>query len=174
VLLELARAFGDSNVPPGVGIDIVFLDGAGAAAGEGPSANGEPLGAKYFAQHLSDIYGDHKPVAAIVLDAVCRRNLRVQREQSSLRNSAAQVEAFWRVGQGVDRSVFSDDPGPEIDDDQTPLIRAGIPSILIVDSEYPRFAASGVASGKCNAQSLETIGQSVMNYITLPTKTSGN
>jgi len=171
VLLELARAFGDSNVPPGVGIDIVFLDGAG---GDSPSANGEQLGARYFAQHLSDIYSDHKPVAAIVLDAVCHRNLRVQREQSSMRNSAAQVEAFWRVGQGVDRSVFSDEPGPEIDDDQTPLIRAGIPSVLIVDSEYPHFAAGGDASGKCNAQSLETIGQSVMNYITLPTKPSGN
>jgi spermidine synthase len=168
VLVELARAFGDSNVPPDVGIDLVFFDGAKVAPGEkNSSADGELLGSKYFAQHLSDIYGDHRPVAAIVLDAVCRRNLRVLKEPSSMRSAATQVNAFWKAGESVDRSVFSDRPGPEIGADQMPLIRAGIPSLLIADSEYPKVDE---APGKCASRSLETIGQAVMNYITLPEK----
>jgi hypothetical protein len=91
----------------------------------------------------------------------------VLKEQSSMRSAPTQVDAFWKAGESVDRSVFSDRQGPEIGADQMPLIRAGIPSLLIVDSEYPHLDET---LGKCAPRSLETIGQAVMNYITLPEK----
>jgi spermidine synthase len=173
VLLELARSFADLNVPPAVGIDIAFLDGAGAKKEDSHRVDGEPSGSTYFAHHLQELYGDNKPVLAIVLDNVCRRNLHVLKEPSSLRTAAAQVQALWNVAQRFDPNVFQDRVGPQIDqidDDQTPLIEAGIPTVLLIDSEYPRSDGADVVPGKCSSRSLEAIGQALMRYVTLPEK----
>jgi glutaminyl-peptide cyclotransferase len=172
VLVELARSFGDSNLPPEVGIDLVFLDRPQLKKGESASAHAQGVGSTYFAQHLSNLYGDSKPVSAIILDDVCRENLRLLREDSSMRNAAAQVQAFWSVGERLAPSIFQDGAGPEIDDDQTPLIQAGIPTVVLVDSQYPRFDTSEDSPTKCNARSLGSIGRALMQYISLPRKPS--
>jgi len=168
VLVELARGFGDSNLPPEVGIDLVFFDGTKA----GGSENGEPLGSTYFAQHLSDLYGDKKPVSAIIVDGICGGNLQILKEQSAMRNAAALVETLWNTGRNVDGRIFQDRIGPEIDDDQRPLIQAGIPSVLLTNSEYPRADSGANGAGKCSPRSLEAIGRTIMNYATLTVKAS--
>jgi hypothetical protein len=154
ILIELARAFGDLNVPPSVGIDMVFLDGGGAPKGSGviePSA-----GATYFAQHLGDLYSDEKPVAAIVLDGLCRSGMRVRKDPASVASAGDQVTAFWNAAQRASREMFADAPGPQLNGDQIPLIEAGISTVFLTDGETPP---------ECSARTLETVGQSLMNYV---------
>jgi spermidine synthase len=157
ILIELARAFGDLNVPPSVGIDMAFFDGAGAEKASGivqPS-----VGSAYFAQHLGDLYSDQKPVAAIVLDGLCRSGIRVRKDPASVASSGDQVSAFWNAAQHASREMFADVPGPQVNGDQIPLIQAGIPSVFLAD------AGTSDATAECSARTLETVGQSLMNYV---------
>jgi spermidine synthase len=174
ILVELARGFGDSNVPPKFGVDLVFFDGSEAAtqAKEG-AIDGASAGSAYFAQHWRDLYGDDKPAAAIILDAVCRKDLRVLKEQSSMQSNSAQVDEFWSAAQHVSHNVFLDSIGPQIEGDQMPLIEGGIPSVLIADSRDQQSRAGKNTPGDCTAQSLEAVGQALMNYA-MPRETSSD
>ncbi len=166
VLIELARILANSEVVPSVGIDIVFFDGEEGEENQGGDyTRWVPLGSTYFAEHLSEVYGNNKPVAGIVLDMVCDKDLRIFKEQSSVQNAPSQVEAFWDIGQRLDGRVFQDPVGQEIRDDHTPLNQAGIPSFLVIDIEYPYFHTTNDTLDKCSAKSMETVARTVLDYL---------
>jgi spermidine synthase len=173
VLIELARAFGDTNVPPNVGIDLVFFDNTPAAE-NGRSTAEVSAGSLYFAQHLSDFYSANKPVAAIVLDAVCREDLRVLRQQLQAPNGIDQVQAFWAAAERASSKIFPDAVGPVMQGDQTPLMEAGIPSVLLADSRNKRIGNETDGLTGCNAPVLEKVGQALMNYVLPQEKAPGN
>jgi len=166
VLLELARILTNSRYIPNVGVDIVFFDGEEGEENQGGDyTNWKPLGSTYFTEHLSDIYGNNKPISGIVLDMVCDKNLKILREQSSTQNAPAQTETFWNIAKKIDDNVFRDQVGPEIRDDHISLNQAGIPSFLVIDFEYPPFHTINDTLDKCSAKSLETVANAVLNYV---------
>ncbi len=165
VLLELARILTNSHYIPNVGVDIVFFDGEEGEENQGGDyTNWKPLGSTYFAEHLSDIYGNNKPISGIVLDMVCDKDLKILKEQSSVQNAPAQIEKFWNIAKKIDGNAFRDQVGPEIRGDHTPLNQAGIPSFLVIDLEYPPFHTTNDTLDKCSAKSLETVASAVLNY----------
>lgn len=165
VLLELARILTNSHYIPNVGVDIVFFDGEEGEENQGGDyTNWKPLGSTYFAEHLSDIYGNNKPISGIVLDMACDKNLEISKEQSSVQNTPAQIETFWNIAKKIDGNAFRDQVGPEIRDDHTPLNQVGIPSFLVIDLEYPPFHTTNDTLDKCSAKSLETVANAVLNY----------
>lgn len=166
VLLELARVLVNSHVLPGVGVDIVFFDGEEGEENQGGNyTNWKPLGSTYFAEHVNDMYKNNKPISGIVLDMVCDKNLKISKEQSSVRNAPAQIETFWHIAKKIDSNAFRDQVGPEIRDDHTSLNQAGIPSFLVIDFEYPPFHTTHDTLDKCSAKSLETVANAVLNYV---------
>lgn len=165
VLVELARILGNSHVVPSVGVDIVFFDGEEGDINQGSDySDWRPLGSTYFAEHLSELYGNNKPVSALVLDMVCDKDLRIYKEQSSVQNAQAQVDSFWSIAKKVNGQVFQDKVGQNVQDDHTPLNRAGIPSFLLIDFEYAPFYTTGDTLDKCSAESLETVAHAVFEY----------
>lgn len=165
VLLELARILSNSHHIPNVGVDIVFFDGEEGEENQGGDyTNWKPLGSTYFAEHLSDIYENNKPISGIVLDMVCDKDLKISKEQSSVQNAPAQIETFWNIAKKIDGNAFRDQVGPEIRNDHTPLNQAGIPSFLVIDFEYPPFHTTNDTLDKCSAKSLETVASAVLNY----------
>lgn len=166
VLLELTRVLTNAHVVPSVGVDIVFFDGEEGEENQGGDyTNWKPLGSTYFAEHLSDIYGNNKPISGLVLDMVCDKDLEILKEQSSVQHAPTQVETFWNVSKKINGNVFRDQVGSEIRDDHTPLNQAGIPSFLVIDFEYPSFHTTNDTQDKCSAESLETIASAVLNYV---------
>jgi len=166
VLVELARILGNSHVIPNVGVDIVFFDGEeGDINQDSDYTNWKPLGSTYFAEHLTELYGNNKPVSALVLDMVCDKDLRIYKEQTSVQNAKNQVDAFWSIAREIDSRVFRNEVGQSVNDDHTPLNQAGIPSFLLIDFEYPPFHTTGDTLDKCSADSLETVAQAVFEYM---------
>jgi len=166
VLVELARVLGDSQVIPSVGVDIVFFDGEeGDINQESDYSNWKPLGSTYFAEHLSKLYKDNKPISALVLDMVCDKDLRIYKEQTSVQNAKNQVDLFWSIAQKINSKIFRDEVEQSINDDHTPLNQAGIPSFLLIDFEYQSFHTTGDTIDKCSSESLETVARSVFEYI---------
>jgi spermidine synthase len=166
VLVEFARALHNSAVKPNTGIDIVFFDGEeGEESQGGDFTNWQPLGSAYFAQHLSDFYGDKKPASGIVLDMVCDKDLKIYKEISSAKEAPSQTEKFWDIAQKIDSSVFKNEASQEIRDDHTSLNQAGIPSFLVIDYDYPYYATTGDTLDKCSDKSLETVFKALWDYV---------
>lgn len=165
VLLEVARAFGSSNLPPKFGVDMVFFDGAGAeTTNQANSTDSNLLGSRYFVRHLDEIYGQSKPVSAIVVDGVCQANLKTLKEQWPLRNSAGVLTSAWHASPQLDANVFQASTPSEVEGDQMPLIQAGIPSALLGDPDNLHRGPLGASTGKCDARSLQLIGRMLMAY----------
>lgn len=166
VLVELARLLTNSHIVPNIGVDIVFFDGEEGEENQGGDyTHWQPLGSDYFAKHLSEIYGNNKPVGGIVLDMVCDRDLKILKEKSSLQNAPDQVEVFWNIAQKIDRSVFRNQVGQEIRDDHTSLNSAGVPSFLLIDFEYSYFHTTKDTLDKCGAQSMEIVARALYDYL---------
>ncbi len=166
VLVELARALSNHNMAPAIGVDIVFFDGEEGEENQGGDfSSWQPLGSTYFAQHLNDLYTGSKPESALVLDMICKKNLKVFKEQSSVQKAPAQVAKLWDIGQKIDSKVFQNGTGQTIGDDHTPLNQAGVPSVLLIDLDYPQYATTGDTLDKCGADSLQTVAHATFDYI---------
>ncbi len=167
ILLELTRILSNSShTLPNVGVDIVFFDGEEGEENQGGDyTNWKPLGSTYFTEHLNEIYKDKKPIGGIVLDMVCDKDLKILKEQSSIKNAYSQTKTFWDIARKVDSNVFIDKVGSEIRDDHTPLNQVGIPSFLVIDSSYPPFHTANDTADKCSVKSLETVATAVLNYV---------
>lgn len=166
VLVELARILKNSNLAPNVGVDIVFFDGEEGDADQGGDySDWKPLGSVYFAEHLSEVYGNNKPSSALVLDMVCDKDLKIHKEQSSVKDAKAQVDSFWSIAQKLNSEVFRNEVGQIIKDDHTSLNQVGIPSFLLIDIDYPPYHTTYDTIDKCSAESLEVVAQAVFEYV---------
>ncbi|HAO81433.1 TPA: hypothetical protein DCQ82_01805 [Candidatus Veblenbacteria bacterium] len=96
---------------------------------------------------------------------VCKNNLQILKEYSSMQSASALVNSFWQIATRVSDNTFINKIGLNIKDDHTPLNTAGIPSILLIDYHYPSFHTTNDTLDKCSANSLEIITQSVLNYL---------
>lgn len=137
VLLEIARQLG--NLRPDKGVDLLFVDAEdlGISADTGNGGNTEDtwcLGSQYWAENMP-YSAATMPDMAVVLDMVGGRNARFHREQFSDMYAPALVDRVWQTAARLgyaDRFVNA--AGGPILDDHLPLLRAGIPTIDIVES----------------------------------------
>jgi Zn-dependent M28 family amino/carboxypeptidase len=167
VLLEAARVMAHSPALR-VGVDLVFFDGEEGQYSLGAGdANWFALGSPYFAGHLGDTYPRGKPATAVILDMVCYRQSKLKPDQSSLAYDRNGVEQFWRIGRRVAPSLF--DTGAltyAVDDDQTALAGAKIPSFLVIGIEYePWFNTTHDTIDKCAANTLAGVGETVLQFL---------
>lgn len=170
LLLETARVLDHQPMPPTVGIDLVFFDGE-----EGPISlgAGDPdwraLGSPYFAEHIDGLYSNHRPLASVIFDMVCYKELRLAPEAISLRFAKQEVDEFWKLGRTLAPGIFAQNPAPlPISDDQVALNSIGIPSFLVIGFAYePWFNTTRDTIDKCSPRSLEAVGRTLLRYLYL-------
>lgn len=135
VLLELARLIGQQQ--PQMGVDILFVD-AEDAGNEGDE-DSWARGAQYFAEHMPYGVSEPMPRYGILLDMVGGNKARFHRELFSETYSKPVVDKVWNLAKAAGLSSrFPDQTGGAINDDHLPLIRAGIPTIDIIESRNPQ------------------------------------
>ena len=166
LLIELARVFKNSEEKPDVGVDIIFFDGEEGEEDQGSDySSWEPIGSTYFAKNLDLFYESKKPLSALVVDMVCDKDLRILKEPSSVKSAPKEVEEFWKVGKKVDSRVFQDKTSVTILDDHTPLNKAGIPSFLVIDYDFPFHHTTKDTLDTCSAKSLQAVALAVLKYV---------
>jgi Zn-dependent M28 family amino/carboxypeptidase len=119
------------------------------------------LGSKYFADNM----GDYRPKEAVVVDMVGDADLRLLRETNSLLSNAPLVDSIWEEGTKLGFPQYSNAPGPAILDDHIPLIQAGIPSVDIIDLDYPYWHTLADTTDKCSQDSLLAVGEVLYHLI---------
>jgi hypothetical protein len=161
VLLELARVMKEN--PPPIGVDILLTDGEdyGDSRKDG-NTDLYFLGARHFAKTKDPLYN---PQYGILLDMVGDRDLQLPMEQNSMRFAPQLMDIVWSAAEEVRATQFIRVPGEAISDDHLPLNEAGIPTIDIIDFQYPHWHTHQDTPDKCSPQSLEAVGSVLSTVI---------
>lgn len=157
VLLELARLMSERE--PSVGVDLVFFDGedGGDEGGLGDWC----IGSTYYAAHLGDYY----PEYAVIIDMIGDCDLSIPIEPNSWAACPLEVDRVWAAAERVEAGSFTRLGGSALYDDHVPLIRAGIPSVLVIDFDYPYWHTLADTPDKCCPASLAEVGHVLVELI---------
>jgi len=149
-LLELARALkGRANALP---IELLFLDGE-EAVGEWTGTD-HTYGSRYYVDQARRS-GTLKDIRAFVLvDMIGDRNLDIKREEYS---TPWLTDAIWSAARRVKRPEFLEETTP-IEDDHQEFLAAGIPSVDIIDLDYPAWHRPEDRLDQVAAGSLQAVG----------------
>jgi Peptidase family M28 len=155
LLLELARVIGQ-HPNLAAKIELVFFDGEEAY--DHFSETDGLYGSRYFAKHL----GGRQFRGGILFDMVGDRSLDVTLPADSppemARDIFAAAEALKlrRYFTYLDREMI---------DDHSPLNAIGIPTIDVIDFDYPWWHTAGDTIDKISAQSLQIVGSVALYYL---------
>lgn len=167
VLVNLVRLIQEKGLPENFGIDIVFFDGEEGDISQGSDfTNWQPHGSVYFAKHYKELYPSLKPKVGIIIDMVCKKNLKIYKDPDTSLVIEDTINSFWASAKQSDPQVFQNSPRKElIRDDHTALNQIGIPSFLLIDFEFPEYATTQDTPDKCSQESLEAITRALWDYI---------
>lgn len=175
VLMELAHHVGELKCP--WGIDLVIFDGEELVYGNNPRQGEYFLGSKEFARRYADQLERGRPkfryVAGFVLDMVGGSNLTLNQEPNSLKLAPDLVREVWAVARRIEAKSFRFAEGREVLDDHLPLNNVGIPTIDIIDFDYPYWHKADDLPENCSPQSLAEVGRVLSAWLALPRKTKG-
>lgn len=165
VLLELARILASDESAPGV--DILLCD----AEDWGEESNDQSwaLGARYFAENLP-VKG-YMPSAAILLDMVGAHDATFMREYFSQLANPALADEIWSIGKRLGHDdMFVNRMGSAVNDDHVELIKAGIPTIDIIDYRegsgfYDGWHTTSDTMESISKETLGAVGSVLETYI---------
>lgn len=147
-----------SKAPPRIGLDLVLFDGEDY----GPQGRLDQyfLGSTYFAAHHTAQYR-----FGILLDMVGDSDLHISRELLSDRYAKYVNDKIWQAAARRQIAAFEDKIGDEVIDDHLPLTSAGIPTVDIIDFQYPYWHTQADTPDKCAPGSLAAVGQVLLDVI---------
>ncbi len=173
LLMEIAHHLTDLDTHWGV--DLVLFDGEELVFGNEPRVGEYFLGSEEFARIYTGLVQGKRTqmryAAGFVLDMVGGRNLRIKQEPNSINAAPRLVGQIWGVARSLRINSFRREVGREVMDDHLALIRAGIPTIDIIDFEYPYWHKADDLPENCSPQSLADVGRVLMTWLTLPPST---
>ena len=143
-----------------IGVDLLFVDG------EDMGRNGELenfcIGSKLFAKNLN-----YKvPKFAICLDMVADKDPKFKMEYFSYIQAPKQLFEIWDLANSLGYKEFSYElTSPIYDDHRAFYLGTGIPSIDIIDFEYPYWHTLEDTPDKCSARTLGIVGEVVLEYL---------
>lgn len=102
------------------------------------------------------------PQVAIILDMVGDADLNIYIERSSDPSRAA---AIWASASALGYSqAFLPSPKYQMIDDHLPFVEQGIPSVLIIDFDYPYWHTTADTADKISPESLQIVGRTLLNW----------
>ncbi len=170
LLMEIAHHLNELETRWGV--DLVLFDGEELVYGNSPRVGEYFLGSEEFAriyrEQVEQGRTQKRYVAGIVLDMVGGRNLRIKQEPNSLENAPELVREVWAIARSLRINSFVREEGREVLDDHLALNRVGIPTIDLIDFEYPFWHKANDLPENCSADSLAAVGKVVTAWLAAP------
>jgi len=165
VLLAMADAL--RKQPPGIGVDLLYVDGEDYGSFDEGRDQDVLIGSRYYAAHLP---AGPAPAFAVLLDMVGDRELRIPTEGYSLSAAPEAVETIWAMAERLGYAgIFVREEGIPLTDDHIPLQQVGIRAIDVIDFSY------GPDNGwhhttldtldKVSAESLQAVGDVMMGVL---------
>ncbi len=155
-LLELARVL-KGRPKPRFTLEFVFFDGE-EAYGEWREPN-HTYGSRQYvtAARAAGTLGAIR--ALVLLDMIGDRSLNLKRDTNS---TPWLTDILWSTARRLGHAAqFLDEPLP-VEDDHMPFVKAGIPSVDLIDLDYPDWHTAGDTLDKVSAGSLQVVGDVVL------------
>src|SRR4026208_566598 len=156
LLLELARVIGQ-HPNLAAKVELAFFDGEEAY--DHFSETDGLYGSRYFAKHLGDARQFH---GGILFDMVGDRSLDVTFPADSPSEMARDIFAAAEALKLRSYFTYLD---REMIDDHSPLNPIGIPTIDVIDFDYPWWHTAGDTIDKISAESLQIVGSVALYYL---------
>jgi Zn-dependent M28 family amino/carboxypeptidase len=159
-VLELGRVLAQRKNP--FTIELLFFDGEEAINWEWRGTD-NTYGSRHYVQTAQKAGTLAGLKALILLDLVGDRRLNVRREAHSTRWLA---DIIWgtaaRLGYGAN---FVQEEIGGIDDDHLAFVRAGVPSVDIIDLDYAAWHTAADTIDAVSARSLQIVGDVVLEAL---------
>lgn len=158
LLLELARVLGQH---PSLArkVELAFFDGEEAY--ENFSATDGLYGSRYFARQLQG-EGAKKFRGGILFDMIGDRSLDITLPPDS---PAALAHDVFAAAEALKLRKYFSYLDRDLIDDHAPLNAIGIPTIDIIDFDYPSWHTAEDTMDKISPQSLQIVGSVVLYYL---------
>jgi glutaminyl-peptide cyclotransferase len=179
LLMEFAHQMKDLKTE--VGVDFVFFDGEeyifdpepehdkyffgsehfartyAKGKGQGSGARGQESGTK--GQGTKNREARVHYLGAVLLDMIGGKNPRFPIEQNSWFHAAALVEQLWRIAAAQGCDAFKVQEGPRVNDDHIALNEARIPTVDIIDFDYPHWHRLSDLPENCSGDSMYQVSR---------------
>jgi Zn-dependent M28 family amino/carboxypeptidase len=155
-LLELGRVLKQRQNE--LTIELLFFDGEEAVV-DWNTNNDNTYGSRHYVQAAREANTLRTLAALVLLDMIGDRNLVIRRDANS---TPWLVDIVWNAAARIGhRSVFSNEL-TSIDDDHMPFLRAGIPSVDVIDLDYPAWHTAADTLENVSARSLQIVGDVIL------------
>lgn len=152
VLLELARVLPkEMDIP----VRLVFFD----AEDNGDIPGWDwILGSRMYVEKM-----ETHPRIVLILDMIGDADLNLYYEKTSQREIQ---EEIWTLGRELGyEEYFIPSPKYAVIDDHTPFLNQGIPAVNIIDFDYPYWHTTSDTLDKVSPESLEVVGETVLQWL---------
>jgi hypothetical protein len=141
MLMELGAHMKD--LKSAFGIDFVLFDGEEYVFETDRLGGGDRyfIGSEHFADEYVKAKGTRKfrYEAGVLFDLCQGKGASLPVEIHSLEAAQPLVEQIWGVAKAIGAKSFKYERGPQVQDDHLALNRAGIPTVDVIDFDYPHW-----------------------------------
>jgi glutaminyl-peptide cyclotransferase len=150
-LIELARVLKSRKNT--LTIELLFLDGEEAVVDWVGDDN--TYGSRHYVQAAKQNGTLGSAKAFVLVDMIADRDLRMTRDA----NSTPWLAAIIREAATAQKlGAHFDGPELALEDDHLPFLKAGIPSVDIIDFDFPAWHTAGDTLDAVSARSLQIVG----------------
>ncbi len=159
MLLELARVLAKRKGP--FTIELVFFDGEEATLPEW-SGTDNTYGSRHYVEEATRT-GTLKDVRAMLLvDMVGDRDLNIRRETHS---SNWLTDIIWASARSLGHQEYFLDESEPIEDDHVNFLKAGVPSVNVIDLDYRAWHTPDDTIDQVSARSLQVVGDVIVHAL---------
>jgi Zn-dependent M28 family amino/carboxypeptidase len=150
-VLELARVLKPRRNP--LTIELLFLDGEEAV--DEWQGNDHTYGSRHYVAEARRTGSLASLKAFVLADMIADRDLRIRRDLNSTRWLTDMV---WEAAQRLNQTSVFVSESTTIEDDHLPFVAAGVPSVDIIDLEYPAWHTAQDTLDAVSARSMQIVG----------------
>ena len=166
-LMELGHHMKDLKCE--FGVDFVFFDGEEYVFETDRMGGGD----RYFigSDHFADEYlkakdkRKHKYEAGVLFDLFAGKDAQLKVEVYSYEAAKPVVDQIWGVAKAVGAKSFKYERGYEVQDDHLALNRVGIPTVDVIDFDYPHWHKLSDTADKVSGEQLAEVSKVITTWL---------
>jgi glutaminyl-peptide cyclotransferase len=155
-VLELARILKARRNP--FTVELLFLDGE-EAVNEVWAGTDNTYGSRHYVDVAKRNGALSGLKALILLDMIGDRNLQIRRDSNS---TPWLTELVWGAARRQKLDAYFIPEPTQVEDDHVPFVKAGVPSVDIIDLDYPQWHTPQDTLDAVSARSLQVVGDVVL------------
>lgn len=161
LFMEMAHHM--QGLKPTYGVDFVLFDGEELVYGQ---QGRYFLGSEYFARHYRDEPPAYQYRYGLLIDMIADKQLAIYYEKNSLDYAPELAKSVWAKAQKLKVNEFIPRSRHEIKDDHLPLNDvARIPTVDIIDFDYPHWHTRRDTPSNCSGISMAKVGHVLLEWL---------